>query len=144
MGGGCADIARAGELVSGASNIPPQLASVAFAAGFGTLCYGLAPGVMDKLNTVLVIGVVITFAVSNTHTPLRHPPLPLQSRSLDLPQITTFTVSNNLTPTSPPTVLVPRAELEVQVQVAACRPLDVERQQAGSSSLSAFCSPNSI
>jgi len=45
--------------------VPPQVASVGFAAGFGTICYGLSPGVMDKLNSVLVIGVVTTFVVSS-------------------------------------------------------------------------------
>ena len=59
----CADIARAGELISGASPVPSQAASIAFSAGLGALCYGLAPKVMDNVNTVLVGGVVLTFLV---------------------------------------------------------------------------------
>lgn len=43
--------------------MPSQAASVAFVAGLGTLCYGLAPKVMDNFNTVLVGGVVLTFLV---------------------------------------------------------------------------------
>ncbi len=61
---GSADIARAGELVAGAVPIPSQAASVAFSAGLGALCYGLAPKVMDNVNTVLVGGVVVTFLVN--------------------------------------------------------------------------------
>ena len=59
-----ADIARAGEIISGVSSVPGPATSVAFAAGLGTVCYGLRPSTMDSLNSVLVGGVVLTFVVS--------------------------------------------------------------------------------
>ena len=59
-----ADIARAGEIISGVSAVPGPAASVAFAAGLGTVCIGLKPSTMDSLNSVLVGGVVLTFVVS--------------------------------------------------------------------------------
>ena len=59
-----ADIARAGELIAGATPVPSQAASIGFVTGLGAICYGLSPKVMDKFNTVLVGGVVLTFLVS--------------------------------------------------------------------------------
>ena len=57
------DIARAGELISGALPVPVQPASIVFAAFLSSLCYGLKPKTMDNLNSVLVLGVLGTFLV---------------------------------------------------------------------------------
>ena len=59
----CADIARAGELVAGATSLPGPAASVAFAAVLGVMCWGLKPSVMDNINSALVALVVLTFLV---------------------------------------------------------------------------------
>ena len=80
-----ADIARAGEIVSGVSAVPGPAASVAFAAGLGAVCYGLRPSTMDSLNSVLVGGVVLTFVVSlNSAQALPDCPQ-AQPRSMALP-----------------------------------------------------------
>ena len=67
----CADISRAGELISDATSASPQAASVAFAAVLGLLCYGLKPKVMDQLNSLLVVGVVAAFVVRPSPLPKR-------------------------------------------------------------------------
>lgn len=56
-----ADIAKAGEIVSNATDFPQPAADAIFAVSMGSLCYGARPSVLDSANTALVGGVILSF-----------------------------------------------------------------------------------
>ncbi|QDZ19422.1 tyrosine-specific transport protein [Chloropicon primus] len=54
-------ISRGGELISGIADFSPALASVAFGSLLGVTIYASNPSVLDRVNTALVGGVVLSF-----------------------------------------------------------------------------------
>lgn len=83
----CADIAKAGEIVSSASGFPQPAADVIFALAMGTLCYGARPSVLDSANTALVGGVVVSFLCLLTFIiPGIHPEVLVQSHWERVPE----------------------------------------------------------
>ena len=56
-----ADIAKAGEIVSNATDFPQPAADAIFTVSMGSLCYGARPSVLDSANNALVGGVVLSF-----------------------------------------------------------------------------------
>ena len=57
-------MAKAGETITGLTGLPEAATSAAFSVAIGAACALLAPPALDKLNTVLVGGVVASFVVS--------------------------------------------------------------------------------